>query len=612
MRKNHIKTDCKKYNSNNTENFVLLGMLGTTLLSGALLALPSVLADDGTVTDVAITVPVACSITSTTDSAHTASVDSGTYKDNIGKTTIKATCNDSQGFSIYAIGYTNEEYGNTVLKPSTLDSPQNDIATGTATNGDTSSWAMKLTASTGMSSTNILSDTDGTYSNYHKVPTTYTKVATMASVTDATVGASLETTYSAYIAGDQPADIYTGKVKYTMVHPASEEPLQPKSTASGQICYYANASSALGTMGCQDVASEVTLLASNFSREGYGFAGWSDKFDYATNNEAKFYGPNETIALTPSDYQSPNKGLSLYAVWVKSQGNLQDTTKVASVCSELDTAPTDGTANLSSVSALTDQRDNNTYAIAKLADGKCWMIENLRLESTAEHNTDGTLAQGYHSSFAGLANAESEHFSGNDTTANSLYSIDGSTARAIDSTGGNLGYRFPRYNNTNTSVRASAPTYDNISIYSYGNYYTWHAAIADTTYYDSGDHGTTSLCPTGWRLPIGAKSTAGRSFGALSVALGGPAGGATANSSSTPTGPVMSRVFRSYPNNFLYSGEFDNSEVYSRGISGKYWSSTTKYDKLSSFLDFNSAIVLPGTNNYDKNYGFSIRCVSSS
>lgn len=88
----------------------------------------------------------------------TASVDSGTYKDNIGKTTIKATCNDSQGFSIYAIGYTNEEYGNTVLKPTTLDSPQNDIATGTATNGDTSNWAMKLTAGNGMSSTNILSD----------------------------------------------------------------------------------------------------------------------------------------------------------------------------------------------------------------------------------------------------------------------------------------------------------------------------------------------------------------------------------------------------------------------------------------------------------------------
>ena len=212
-----MKRNISSNNHHHIENLVSIGMIGATALSGALLTLPSVLADDSAVTDVAITVPVACSITSTPDSAHTASVDSGTYKDNIGKTTIKATCNDSQGFSFYAIGYTNEEYGNTVLKPSTLDSPQNDIATGIATNGDTSNWAMKLTAGTGMSSTNILSDDDGAYSNYHKVPTAYTKVATMASVTDATVGASLETTYSAYIAGDQPADIYTGKVKYTMV-----------------------------------------------------------------------------------------------------------------------------------------------------------------------------------------------------------------------------------------------------------------------------------------------------------------------------------------------------------------------------------------------------------
>ena len=133
-----MKRNISSNNHHHIENLVSIGMIGATALSGALLTLPSVLADDSAVTDVAIAVPVACSITSTPDSAHTASVDSGTYKDNIGKTTIKATCNDSQGFSFYAIGYTNEEYGNTVLKPSTLDSPQNDIATGIATNGDMS------------------------------------------------------------------------------------------------------------------------------------------------------------------------------------------------------------------------------------------------------------------------------------------------------------------------------------------------------------------------------------------------------------------------------------------------------------------------------------------
>ena len=602
------------------ENALVLGLVGTTVLSGILLTLPRVLADDGAVTDVAITVPVACAITSTPDSAHTASVDSGTYKDNIGKTTIKTTCNDSQGFSIYAIGYTNDEYGNTVLKPITLDSPQNDIATGTATSGNTSNWAMKLTAVAGTTKPTITTGFD----DYHVVPDTFTKVATFDSVTAPTVGASIETTYAVYVSGSQPADTYTGKVKYTMVHPASEEPLQPKSTASGQICYYANASGYEGSMGCQSVSSSVTLLASNFSRSGYGFAGWSDKFDYATNANAKFYGPNETITLTPSDYQSPNKGLSLYAVWVKSEGSLQDSNKVASVCSELDTAPTDGAANLTSVSALTDQRDNNTYAIAKLADGKCWMIENLRLESTAEHNTDGTLAQGYHSSFIGLSGSESANFS-NSTTANDLYTTENDIEGKITISGSYQGYRFPRYNNTNTSTRASNPTGNGVAMYSYGNYYTWHAAIADTTHNGSNNTSsdTTSICPKGWRLPHGGQTTVNTTaeFYLLGKAImnniepdqnASNGYGYYGNSVTNTAGKTATAAFRSYPNNFLYSGRFYGSSAGNRGSYGYYWSSTASNSNYSYRLYLGSSNVNPGTDYGYKRSGLSIRCVSGS
>ena len=607
------------------ENLTILSLLGITTTMGVLLSLPKASADD-IVTDVSITVPAICSITTNTNdnTAHSATVDPGTYESNIGKTTIKTICNDSNGFSIYAIGYTNEEYGNTTLRPSTLDPTQNSIITGTATTAgtpDTSNWAMKLSPVTGTYAPTIQSDTDGAYSDYHKIPSTYTKVATNNSVTDITTGSSIEITYSAYIAGTQPADLYNGKVKFTMVHPATEQPLQPQTSGSGQICYYANASGYEGTMGCQTIPTSgttdevsptsATLLASNFSRDGYGLAGWSDAFDYATNADAKFYGPNETITYENGQYVGEGKGLSLYAVWVKSAGNLQDADKVASVCSGLTTAPTNGTANLSSVSALTDQRDNQTYAIAKLADGKCWMIENLRLESTASHNSDGTLAQGYNATFIGLATAESEHFSSSDTTANSLYTTESNIDGKSTISGSYQAYRFPRYNNTNTSARASSPTANSGSMYSYGNYYTWHAAIADTTHYSSGDHGTTSLCPTGWRLPIGNQSTADRSFGALSVALGGPTGGATANSSSTPTGAVMSTKFRSYPNNFLYAGGFYTSSANNRGSYGYYWSSTADDISYSYYMYLNSSNVIPGTSYYNKYYGYSIRCLAS-
>ena len=61
------------------------------------------------------------------------------YTDDIGESTITAICNDSAGFAIYAIGYSNDEYGNNTLVNTTT--PTQTIASGTATSGATSNWA---------------------------------------------------------------------------------------------------------------------------------------------------------------------------------------------------------------------------------------------------------------------------------------------------------------------------------------------------------------------------------------------------------------------------------------------------------------------------------------
>ena len=669
---------------NQKENLTLLGLLTLVLLSGIVLALPKATADDGTTSNVAIRVNSACSVAvspeGSNDTPHTADLNPGTYQANIGKTTIKTICNDSNGFSIYAIGYTNEEYGNTTLRPSTLDPTQNSIITGTATSAgtpDTSNWAMKISPVTGTYAPTIGEDADGSFSNYHKVPSAFTKVATRTSGTDITTGSSIEITYAAYIAGTQPADLYNGKVKFTMVHPSTEPaPYTGETTESGKICYYSGVTDSEGTMGCQDARemdwsscvngtdydsycyvegwysididtlprldsykTSQTFFASNFSRNGYGFAGWSDSFDYATNPNAKFYGPQETVTFSEDTLAS---GLSLYAVWIKSEGSIQDQSKVASVCSSLTTAPTDGTANLTSVSALTDQRDNNTYAIAKLADGKCWMIENLRLESTADHNSDGTLAQGYGTSatygnFGGLAGAESSNFE-DSTTANSLYysgTQEGTASIDID-TSDLPAYRMPRYNNLNTSTRASNPTNNSGNMYSYGNYYTWHAAIADLTYNNTNNQSTTgtSLCPVGWHLPTGGRAYASDSTGDVNVTgntstfrefynLGyktmdevktayedAPNSGFAYYSSNTvnTAGKTAGAAIRSFPNNFLYSGTFDSSSARFRGSYGYYWSSTASNSIGSHHLYLDSSSVCPGTFSYDKNIGLSIRC----
>ncbi len=581
----------------------------TLALAGAVFISSSVHAEDTYVTSTTITIPESCSITSTLDTPHTATIPAGIYSGNynsdghnytngIGQTTIKAFCNDSGGFAIYAIGYTNDTYGNTAL----VGPDNNNIATGTATSGGTSNWAMKIGAVSGTYAPTIA----GTYGSYSAVPSTYDKVASFNAVTDNTNGSSITTTYAAYIASNQQPGTYNGKVKYTLVHPASADtPLQPQVTDPGKICYYANANTYEGTMGCQTVsasATSITLLASNFSREGYGFAGWSKTFDYS--DSTGFLGPQEYIEFDAGTYTGANNGLSLYAHWAKSEGNLQNW----SGCSDL----TSG-----AVTALTDQRDDDTYAVAKLADGNCWMIENLRLESTNSDNSTGTLAQGYGTSstygnFGGLADVESSNFS-NSTTANTLYysGTQSGTANIDIGATNDPASRMPRYNNTNTSARATNnPKTNNTSMYSYGNYYTWHAAIADTTYYSSGDHGTTSLCPKSWRLPIGDQSTVNISFGKLSVSLGGPANGATADSSSSPTGTEMSKILRSYPNNLLRSGYFYTSSVVDRGIYGNYWSSTAYTNLTSYYLYLYNEYVYPGTGSDYKYYGQSIRCIT--
>ena len=619
----NMKPHMKKHN---IENWTLGGIVGTTVLSGILLSFPHAYADDGAVSNVAIRVNSACSVAvspeGSNDTPHTADLNPGTYQANIGKTTIKTTCNDSNGFSIYAIGYTDEEYGNTVLKPDTVDS-SNSIITGTATGAiggiDTSNWAMKISAVSGDYAPTIEEDTDGSYSSFHVIPDDYTKVASHDSVTDATVGSSLEITYSAYISGTQPADQYNGKVKFVMVHPVTEPaPLYSQSTEPGKICYYSNGSNVEGTMGCQTIpASGLTngvsptsaqLLVSNFSRSGFGFAGWNEKFDYS----GAFYGPNETISFIEGQYTGNNKGLSLYAVWVKSAGSLQDFEKVATLCGtgtgSLTQAPVDGTANLSSISALTDQRDNQTYAIAKLADGKCWMIENLRLNNTAEltlANTNNPLNDG--------TNVTLKH-NYNDTTTHNTLSATSSAAYNADTapegwcaTNSATCDDQSRLRTDNTATRAMGnPNTNYGSMYSYGNYYNWYSATAGRgTYSKSSGEAIGDLCPIGWKLPYGNGSGNGNTPGGfyyLNYKL---------NNNSNLTNSAASSKLRSFPNNFLYSGYVRDEILNSRANCGFYWSSTATSASQAYELTLHPSYV-QFTSSNNKFEGITVRCVVGS
>ena len=564
-----------KTKSNQIEYIAVSALVLATLSIGATLSSITVNADGTASANASVNVAAACSMSSSNESAHSTTMVNNDTKENVGITTFTATCNDPGGLAIYAVGYSNDEYGNT-----NMIGTLGNIAT--STNDSTSNWSMKL------------------MNTYAAVPSTYTKVAARNSNTTSATSFGVSATYRFHTSATQPADTYVGKVKYTMVHPATKLPQDgPMNCASGKICYSPNANDTEGTMATQSVSSSVTLFPSNFSRTGYGFAGWSDKYDYATNPEAKFYGPMETITLNTADYTGTNPGLSLYAVWVKSQGNLQDSTKVASVCDSLTKAPIDGTANRSSVSALTDERDNNTYAIAKLADGKCWMIENMRLDSTPELSSTNTnnpslpLTNTYDATNPTTSN----HLSASITPSSSTPWCMNHDAACHDQSMLYTG---------NTTDRGTTPA-TSANTYSYGNYYNWYSATAGNGKIANGSGYTApgDICPAGWTLPT--SGSASMNFGLLDVALGGT--GLSSSSSTTPTGAVMSAAYRSYPNNFLYSGSVYGSSVSSRGSNGFYWSKSARSTNNAYYLYFYSINAGPSGNLYNY-FGYSVRCLA--
>lgn len=558
-----------------------------------------------------VTVAAACSFSRTTGSGEYTGILANNASVEVTGSTFSTTCNDSGGYAIYAIGYGNNTFGNTDLIFDNDPSSSNNITTNSTSATGTSYWQMKLTS--GVENQPVL---ENGYGNYSVVPSTYTKVASYASAGTGTAQ-TVAATYKAAASSTQPAGTYTGAVKYTMVHPNTNIPNQPYDCVAGNICYFPNAGNTVAdTIGNQSISSSdtsATLWASNFKRPGYGFAGWSDAYDYVvnvgsgSNSSAHIYGPNEDIEFTAGQYSGTDGGLALYAVWVPVATDASGNELTFQTNNLLTTTLADGTTlgnkNNGFVTALRDKRDGQVYVVAKLADDNYWMIENLRLNnnSTTPNWGDNSLSQGFGGVFNGLADAESENFS-DSTTANSLYNT------------GNA-YTMPRYNNNNTNSPVANMTGADGDIYSYGNYYTWAAAIANTNDYTgpevkvndkTSETANTSICPSGWRLPYGrdtGNGTASGGFYNLNYKI---------NNNRNVTDATAGRNLRAYPNNFVYSGYFLNSSAGGRGSIGRYWSSTAGNSNYAYGLYFDSSSVYPGTGSNYKYSGRSVRCVLGS
>ncbi len=208
---------------------VTSGLLLLTVITGR--ALVSVPASADVIDEIGVIVPVSCSLLSDSANSYVTTIQNGVYQQPIGQTALKAICNDTDGFAIYATGFTGNEAKTENSNKLVGSNGIGSIATGTATSGNTSNWAMKLTATTGtytpiiVGSTSDLEKVSTTpdFSNYTEVPNQFTRVAYRNSSTDSgssAVGSTVTASYAIYISPLQPSGAYFGQVKYALVHPA--------------------------------------------------------------------------------------------------------------------------------------------------------------------------------------------------------------------------------------------------------------------------------------------------------------------------------------------------------------------------------------------------------
>jgi uncharacterized protein (TIGR02145 family) len=102
---------------------------------------------------------------------------------------------------------------------------------------------------------------------------------------------------------------------------------------------------------------------------------------------------------------------------------------------------------------------------------------------------------------------------------------------------------------------------------------------------------TTSICPSGWRLP----TSNGGEFTALNTVING---GLTNTDAGLIGTPWLAQRGGNWSNSFG-----------TQGSGGFYWSSTQLSATNAYFLYFGSTFVGPAS-SYNKNGGFAVRCVA--
>ena len=553
-------------------------LLSLTAISGILLSSTTVFADNDTVVDqINVTVPVSCTMSGIGMNSHNADVANGIYRTDIGSTTLKIFCNDNEGFVIYAAGYTGNEIGATnsnklVGNPSSIGN----ISTGIATSGDTSNWAMKLTATADSGDTvtnpltidsapNTTGGADASFSSYHAVPLDLTRVAHKNSATDMDTtngGATLTTTYAFYANATQPAGTYSGQVIYTLIHPA---------TAPAPVNCNPNATTIAAAKCLQDFGNNtptnrVAIATSMTPEQQYTL---KDSRDGKSYTIAKYQVETDPITDDPVYEVYMTKNLDLDLLSTKTYTNLDTDIGYDSETETYNTATWTPTVS--------------TYTTEGI-----WYVDANLPESYDPGNIYVDMDY-YDNEYWAGAYIESCEGGSCDASLYALLPTDWKTF--IDSCNGT-------FEGCNMSLMPTPNETTGIPQYHAGNYYNWSAATAmnsDSTWSSSGR----SICPAGWALPSAAELLAlGEAYNIIDYSY---------EVDSNDNRIINGNTLWKSPL-FLTTDWYYNERIVEYGAMG-YWSFDTIIGRNShSFMYFDTYGSIGANSNEQTYNGHAVRC----
>lgn len=267
---------------------------------------------------------------------------------------------------------------------------------------------------------------------------------------------------------------------------------------------------------------------------------------------------------------------------------------------------------------LKDVCDGKYYWVAKLADNKCWMTQNLALDITeaglSAQDTDISEDWNEVSSYPpeNYETSISQATVGASQTATRSWDFGsfvisspisnsscgtGKTGLAVCNaqflaTAAREASKLPGFYD---EKKASYTSTEYDAHYLTGNYYQWNTATAGTGGVITSGEAAGSICPKGWRLPT--------------------AGGATGDFSElVSAGNITDTTKLVAPPYYFVRGGYvnQNSTIFGYGGDyGRYWSSTPDTNKdYAYYLYFSGANrIIPSTND-NRRHGYSVRCIA--